>query len=55
MRAFPPNTSDQVIALRRQLKVAFPKTRPNHYSQLLPYDQNHYHGTAAVDDVIAKV
>lgn len=30
-------------------------TGPLKYTDLLPYDQHHYHGTEAVDDVAVKV
>jgi hypothetical protein len=28
---------------------------PLKYTDLVPYDQHHYHGTKAVDDMVAKV
>lgn len=39
----------QVVALNRQLSAAGKSTGPLSYTDLLPYDQHHYHGAEAVD------
>ncbi|EGD82486.1 hypothetical protein PTSG_03135 [Salpingoeca rosetta] len=46
--------SELVVSLYKQLAANGLSTGPLKYTDLIPFDQHHYHGTAAVDDVIAK-
>lgn len=46
--------SELVVSLYRQLQAAGLSAGDITYEQLLPFDQHHYHGTAAVDDVVRE-
>eukprot|EP01147_Barroeca_monosierra_P007994 gene7994-10055_t len=46
--------SELVIAIHRQLAAKGMSKGALNFKDLLPFDQHHYYGTAAVDDVIQK-
>eukprot|EP00045_Choanoeca_perplexa_P008267 m.76298 g.76298 ORF g.76298 m.76298 type:complete len:585 (-) comp14423_c0_seq1:139-1893(-) len=46
--------SELVVSLHKQLQAAGLSKGPLKYTDLLPYDQHHYYGTDAVDDLAAK-
>ena len=48
------NKPELVSGLHLRLKAAGLGSGPAHYTDFLPYDQHHYHGTDAVDAMVSK-